>query len=111
MNVCLDSMSRGRNERVGATTCHQQGGNQIFQYTKSGEIRKTELCLNGPDLDEPILMVKCDTSQPSPLPPPSQIWDYDSNVRTNERRKMGFLIYLFCVAVSICYFTHLSFLL
>ena len=71
---CLDQMSRKSGQDVGATECHGHGLNQVFQYTRALEIRKSEKCLEDV-ADEPhIKQNKCSRDYTKPL---SQIWDYN----------------------------------
>nr|XP_006811174.1 PREDICTED: polypeptide N-acetylgalactosaminyltransferase 13-like [Saccoglossus kowalevskii] len=45
-NVCLDTLMREAGQPVGLYICHGGGGNQVFSYTKLGEVRHEELCLD-----------------------------------------------------------------
>ncbi|XP_077978531.1 polypeptide N-acetylgalactosaminyltransferase 13-like [Glandiceps talaboti] len=45
-NLCLDTLMREEEQPVGIYSCHGGGGNQVFSYTKLGEIRHEEWCLD-----------------------------------------------------------------
>ena len=75
LNFCLDTLSRGTNKDVGASFCHLQGGNQVFQYTKTRLLKKGALCLDSRARQGSVKMPKCD-----PTLPRSQQWDYDNVV-------------------------------
>ncbi|XP_070565468.1 polypeptide N-acetylgalactosaminyltransferase 1-like [Ptychodera flava] len=45
-NLCMDTLMREQGQPVGVYTCHGGGGNQVFSYTKLGEIRHEEWCLD-----------------------------------------------------------------
>jgi polypeptide N-acetylgalactosaminyltransferase len=47
-NICLDSPATKKqtNKPVGLYPCHGQGGNQYWSYSKQGEIRRDELCVD-----------------------------------------------------------------
>ncbi|CAG7834739.1 unnamed protein product [Allacma fusca] len=47
-NICLDSPATKKqtNKPVGLYPCHGQGGNQFWSYSKQGEIRRDELCVD-----------------------------------------------------------------
>lgn len=59
LNFCLDSMGRKDGEDVGASYCHHQGGNQLFEYSKSHQIRMGELCLDTSGSAGSIKFHKC----------------------------------------------------
>lgn len=40
-------------------TCHNLGGNQMFVFTSTNDIRFNEYCLDGPILKGPVTMIKC----------------------------------------------------
>ncbi|XP_041422153.1 polypeptide N-acetylgalactosaminyltransferase 1-like [Xenopus laevis] len=70
-NQCLDNMARKENEKVGIFNCHGMGGNQVFSYTASKEIRTDDLCLDVSKLNGPVIMLKCHHLRGN------QLWEYD----------------------------------
>jgi len=56
---CLDTMGRKGSEPVGAGYCHGLGGNQVFAYTKRGQIMSDDNCLDAVSGDSPVKMVRC----------------------------------------------------
>ncbi|CAL8108671.1 unnamed protein product [Orchesella dallaii] len=46
--VCLDSPATKKqiNKPVGLYPCHGQGGNQYWSYSKTGEVRRDEMCVD-----------------------------------------------------------------
>lgn len=39
--------------------CHNAGGNQIFYYTKTNQIKSDEFCLEGPEVLGPVRLITC----------------------------------------------------
>ncbi|KAF0302364.1 Polypeptide N-acetylgalactosaminyltransferase 5 [Amphibalanus amphitrite] len=56
---CLDTMGRKGGEPVGAGFCHGLGGNQVFAYTKRGQVMSDDNCLDAASGDSPVKMVRC----------------------------------------------------
>jgi len=75
-NICLDTMGRKENQKVGCYSCHSQGGNQVFSFTMDNEIRIDDLCLDVANSKGPVMMVKCHHQKGN------QYWEY--NIKTNQ---------------------------
>lgn len=56
---CLDSMGRKSGEKVGLVGCHGMGGNQVFSYTKRGELMTDDFCVDYSGSWGAIKLVKC----------------------------------------------------
>ncbi|CAG9831785.1 unnamed protein product [Diabrotica balteata] len=74
--TCLDSAARRADlhKPAGLYPCHRQGGNQYWMYSKSGEIRRDEYCLDfsgGQD----VILYPCHGSKGN------QFWDYDQELK------------------------------
>lgn len=74
LNFCLDTMGRKANEDAGATFCHGQGGNQIFEYSKANQLVTGLLCLDTNGSVGVVKMNNCNRASRS------QQWDYDNMV-------------------------------
>lgn len=73
----MDTLGRKEGEDCGASFCHGKGGNQLFQYSKTNNIKFGNLCL---DTNGMPGVVKMNTCKKGTL---SQQWDYDSEVANN----------------------------
>jgi len=73
--LCLDTMGRKENEKVGIFSCHGQGGNQVFSFTMDNEIRIDDLCLDVSKSQGPVTMVKCHHLKGN------QFWEYNQKTR------------------------------
>ncbi|KAG5868926.1 hypothetical protein JTB14_008897 [Gonioctena quinquepunctata] len=73
--TCLDSPARKSDihKPVGLYPCHRQGGNQFWMYSKSGEIRRDEACLDYSGQE--VILYPCHGSKGN------QFWDYDSELK------------------------------
>ncbi|XP_028137664.1 putative polypeptide N-acetylgalactosaminyltransferase 9 [Diabrotica virgifera virgifera] len=74
--TCLDSAARRADlhKPAGLYPCHKQGGNQYWMYSKTGEIRRDEYCLDfsgGQD----VILYPCHGSKGN------QFWDYDQELK------------------------------
>ncbi|XP_049818188.1 putative polypeptide N-acetylgalactosaminyltransferase 9 isoform X1 [Aethina tumida] len=71
--TCLDSPARKSDlhKPVGLYPCHRQGGNQFWMYSKTGEIRRDEACLDYSGQE--VILYPCHGSRGN------QYWDYDSD--------------------------------
>jgi polypeptide N-acetylgalactosaminyltransferase len=74
LNYCLDTMGRKAGEDAGATFCHGQGGNQIFEFSKSNNLITGLLCLDTMGAPGVVKMSNCNKGAKS------QQWDYDNMV-------------------------------
>lgn len=72
-NMCVDSPanSETKNERVNLWPCHGQGGNQYWLFSKNGEIRRDETCLDHSG-GEAVNIYPCHGSKGN------QLWRYDA---------------------------------
>ena len=73
-NFCIDTMGRKMNEDAGASMCHGQGGNQLFEFSKSHQIKVGTQCLDTKGNPGAVKIVDCN------LNTRSQQWDYDNMV-------------------------------
>uniref|UniRef100_A0AAR5Q0S1 Polypeptide N-acetylgalactosaminyltransferase n=1 Tax=Dendroctonus ponderosae TaxID=77166 RepID=A0AAR5Q0S1_DENPD len=73
---CLDGVSApdNLNNPVGVWPCHQQGGNQFWLYSKTGEIRRDEGCLDYSGAE--VILYPCHGSKGN------QYWEYDHEAKT-----------------------------
>lgn len=69
---CLDSPSKKKDlkKAVGVYPCHKLGGNQYWMFSKAGEIRRDEACLDFSGTD--IVLYPCHGSKGN------QFWRYDN---------------------------------
>ena len=74
-SICIDSAAQPKDlhKPVGLWPCHNQGGNQYWLWSKNGEIRRDEQCLdyNGSE----VILYPCHGSRGN------QWWLYDTNTR------------------------------
>lgn len=70
--TCLDSPARKKDlkKAVGLYPCHNQGGNQYFMLSKTGEIRRDEACLDYAGGD--VTLYACHGSKGN------QLWTYNA---------------------------------
>ncbi|XP_045772393.1 putative polypeptide N-acetylgalactosaminyltransferase 9 isoform X3 [Maniola jurtina] len=73
--TCLDSPGHKSNHHkpVGLYPCHRQGGNQYWMYSKNGEIRRDETCLDYSGHD--VVLYPCHGAKGN------QLWIYDHNTK------------------------------
>ncbi|XP_065161931.1 putative polypeptide N-acetylgalactosaminyltransferase 9 isoform X1 [Atheta coriaria] len=69
--TCLDSPARKKDlhQPAGLYPCHRQGGNQYWMFSKNGEIRRDESCLDYSGAD--VILYPCHGSKGN------QYWEYD----------------------------------
>ncbi|XP_077293036.1 polypeptide N-acetylgalactosaminyltransferase 9 isoform X2 [Arctopsyche grandis] len=72
---CLDSPCKPEDvhKPAGLWPCHRQGGNQYWMYSKTGEIRRDETCLDYSGQD--VILYPCHGSQGN------QLWNYDPDTK------------------------------
>lgn len=75
LNFCIDTMGRKDNEDAGASFCHGQGGNQLFEYSKAHHIAMGVLCLDTNGSNGVVKLKTCNKGARH------QQWDYDNIVR------------------------------
>ena len=80
LNFCIDTMGRKDGQDAGATFCHGQGGNQIFEYSKTHQLATGALCLDTNGSPGVVKMNTCNKGSKS------QQWDYD-NMSQHFRNK------------------------
>lgn len=73
--TCLDSPARRTDlhKPAGLYPCHRQGGNQFWMYSKSGEIRRDESCIDYSGQD--VILYPCHGNKGN------QYWDYDEELK------------------------------
>ncbi|CAB3261265.1 unnamed protein product [Arctia plantaginis] len=73
--ICLDSPTRksDHHKPVGLYPCHRQGGNQYWMYSKNGEIRRDETCLDYSGHD--VVLYPCHGAKGN------QLWLYDARTK------------------------------
>ncbi|KAJ0176765.1 hypothetical protein K1T71_007944 [Dendrolimus kikuchii] len=73
--ICLDSPTRksDHHKPVGLYPCHRQGGNQYWMYSKNGEIRRDETCLDYSGHD--VVLYPCHGAKGN------QLWLFDPNTK------------------------------
>ncbi|CAF0907401.1 unnamed protein product, partial [Brachionus calyciflorus] len=81
LNYCLDTMNRKNGDESGATLCHGQGGNQIYEYSKGHNLVSGKLCLDSSVSHKPVKFNNCNSGSKS------QQWDYD-NLTNQFRNRM-----------------------
>ncbi|CAH1964302.1 unnamed protein product [Acanthoscelides obtectus] len=71
--VCLDSPAKRSDlhRPAGLYPCHHQGGNQYWMFSKNGEIRRDEACLDYSGQD--VILYPCHGGKGN------QYWQYDPN--------------------------------
>jgi len=72
INFCIDTMGRKENEDAGASFCHGQGGNQLFEYSKAHHIAMGTLCLDTNGSNGVVKLKTCNKQARH------QQWDYDN---------------------------------
>lgn len=86
---CVDSPAKSEDlhKKVGLWPCHNQGGNQYWMLSKTGEIRRDEACLDFAGSD--VILYPCHGSKGN------QFWEYsheNQSLRHGSSRK--------CLAIS-----------
>ncbi|XP_050669474.1 putative polypeptide N-acetylgalactosaminyltransferase 9 isoform X3 [Leptidea sinapis] len=73
--ICLDSPTRksDHHKPVGLYPCHRQGGNQYWMYSKNGEIRRDETCLDFSGHD--VVLYPCHGAKGN------QLWLYNPSTK------------------------------
>jgi polypeptide N-acetylgalactosaminyltransferase len=73
---CIDSAAKSEDlhKKVGLWPCHNQGGNQYWMLSKTGEIRRDEACLDYAGTD--VILYPCHGSKGN------QFWMYDHQTHT-----------------------------
>ncbi|XP_066253787.1 putative polypeptide N-acetylgalactosaminyltransferase 9 [Euwallacea similis] len=81
--TCLDSAARKNDlhKPIGLYPCHKQGGNQFWLYSKTGEIRRDEACLDYSGQE--TILYPCHGSKGN------QFWDYDSDKKIIRHGSSG----------------------
>jgi polypeptide N-acetylgalactosaminyltransferase len=75
-NICLDSMGRKANDEAGASFCHGQGGNQIYEYSQLHQLKNGDKCLQSHGGSPGLVKYQnCNKKERN------QQWDYDNMVR------------------------------
>lgn len=81
---CLDTMGRKSGGKVGASMCHNLGGNQVFAFTKAHQIMSDDNCLDVADKQGPVKLLRCHGMGGN------QGWSYDEDTKkithNNSRR-------------------------
>ncbi|KAK5641529.1 hypothetical protein RI129_010076 [Pyrocoelia pectoralis] len=74
-DYCLDSACKPEDmhKPVGLWPCHSQGGNQYWMYSKTGEIRRDESCLDYSGQE--VILYPCHGSKGN------QYWDYNQETK------------------------------
>jgi polypeptide N-acetylgalactosaminyltransferase len=74
-SVCLDSPATKKqmNKAIGMYPCHKQGGNQYWAFSKGGEIRRDEMCVDYAGGD--VVIYPCHGSGGN------QLWEYDTELQ------------------------------
>lgn len=82
-NTCLDSASRRQDlhKPVGLFPCHKQGGNQFWMLSKTGEIRRDDVCLDYAGKD--VVLYQCHGSKGN------QQWIYNPQTHRIEHGSSG----------------------
>ncbi|KAB0792940.1 hypothetical protein PPYR_12560 [Photinus pyralis] len=73
--TCLDSPARKSDlhKPAGLYPCHRQGGNQYWMYSKTGEVRRDEACLDYSGQE--VILYPCHGSKGN------QYWDYNEDTK------------------------------
>ncbi|KAF5306833.1 hypothetical protein FQA39_LY00063 [Lamprigera yunnana] len=73
--TCLDSPARKSDlhKPAGLYPCHRQGGNQYWMYSKTGEVRRDESCLDYSGQE--VILYPCHGSKGN------QYWEYDEDTK------------------------------
>lgn len=73
--TCLDSAARKSDlhKPAGLYPCHRQGGNQYWMYSKTGEVRRDEACLDYSGQE--VILYPCHGSKGN------QYWDYSEDTK------------------------------
>lgn len=81
LNYCLDTMGRKANEDVGASHCHGQGGNQVFEYSKDHKLKVGNICADASAAAGSVRFSHCVQGTRS------QQWDYDNQHQQFRNRQ------------------------
>jgi len=90
LNFCIDTLGHKENEDAGASFCHGQGGNQLFEYSKNHEIRMGHLCLDTQGNPGSVKLKACSGNNNR-----AQQWDFD-NMKQFFRNRLSSS----CLAIS-----------
>ncbi|CAF1070828.1 unnamed protein product [Adineta ricciae] len=75
---CADSLGydseNGINQNAGIFPCHNQGGNQLVVFSKSGELRFDDLCMEG-SKNSAVKFQKCTEGNQK------QVWEYNKDLK------------------------------
>lgn len=73
--MCIDSAAKrgDMHKPVGLYPCHNQGGNQFWLFSKNGEIRRDEACMDYAGHD--VILYPCHGSKGN------QLWSYDDDLK------------------------------
>jgi len=76
--MCVDSASKKNNlhKPVGLYPCHNQGGNQYWMFSKTGEIRRDDACLDYAGGVQNIILFSCHGGKGN------QNWEYHHDTQT-----------------------------
>ncbi|XP_063696657.1 putative polypeptide N-acetylgalactosaminyltransferase 9 isoform X2 [Culicoides brevitarsis] len=74
-NMCVDSPAKAddMHQVVSIWPCHKQGGNQFWMFSKNGEIRRDEACLDYAGQD--VILYPCHGSKGN------QLWQYNNKTK------------------------------
>ncbi|GFW15879.1 putative polypeptide N-acetylgalactosaminyltransferase 9 [Trichonephila clavipes] len=78
-DTCLDSAAKRDDfhKPIGLWPCHSQGGNQYWMFSKEGEIKRDEACLDYSGGD--VILYPCHGAGGN------QMWIYDPNLHTIQQ--------------------------
>ncbi|KRG05300.1 putative polypeptide N-acetylgalactosaminyltransferase 9 isoform X2 [Drosophila mojavensis] len=80
-NMCIDTPKTGEEDPVGVYECHGQGGHQYWMFSKTGEIRRDQACLDYAGKD--VILFGCHGSKGN------QFWTYHENTKLLHHGSSG----------------------